>query len=128
MYKKCSWIRVLINNTDEQRSKACACIFQSQKRTATDYLMAFLIKLLIVKKARVYDQDFKHLSLGLTVHEFSTGIYLFIFLFINSSSLLFFIINQLLCSSFSANLPSIFKHYLVFERYFAIFLRKFKEL
>ena len=35
-------------------------------------------------------------------------IYLFIlFLFF------FLMINQLLCSSFSANLPSIFKHYLV---------------
>ena len=34
-------------------------------------------------------------------------IYLSIYLFI---LFLFFIINQLLCSSFSANLPSIFKH------------------
>ena len=47
-------------------------------------------------------------------------IYLFIYLFtyslyliIYSFPLLFLIINQLLCSSFSTNLPSIFKHYLV---------------
>ena len=47
----------------------------------------------------------------LTVHEFSTVLYLFIlFLFF------FLTINKFLCSSFTANLPSIFKHYFSFTR------------
>ena len=55
------------------------------------------------------------LCLCLTVHEFSTGIclfILFIYLFI-SSFCLFLLTNSLLSPSFSANLPSVLKHYLV---------------
>ena len=84
MNKKCSWIRVLINNTDEQRSKGCACIFQSSYR-----LFDGILKLSIVKKARAYDQDFKHLSVLLFMSFQLVFIYLSFYL-LNSSSLLFF--------------------------------------
>ena len=87
----------------------------------------FNIRFAAVKVWNHLDESIKHLPLKTfknkvklnVLQSYSSWVfnwYLFIYLSIYLFILFlffFFIINQLLCSSFSANLPSIFKHYLV---------------